>query len=90
MASATPLDHDDGRRDWHRRSKMDGRDCWSTERKPGAIAAAIRTLVGSPALAQAIGAAARAAVQRSFGWSRTAERFEAAYGRALAFKSLPS
>ena len=60
------------------------------ERNPYAIAAAIRKLVGSPAMAQAIGAAAPAAVQRSFGWSRTAERLEAAYGRALAFKSLPS
>ena len=60
------------------------------ERNPYAIAAAIRKLAGSPAMAQAIGGAARAAVQRSFGWSRTAERLEAAYGRALAFKSLPS
>jgi glycosyltransferase involved in cell wall biosynthesis len=60
------------------------------ERSPQAIAGAIRTLVGNPALGQAIGRAARAEVQSSFGWSRTAERFEAAYSRALAFKSRPS
>ena len=34
--------------------------------------------------------AARIEVERSFGWNRAAERFEAAYGRALAFKSLRS
>jgi len=60
------------------------------ERSPHAIAAAVRSLVENPALAKAIGIAARAEVQRTFGWARTAERFEAAYGRALAFKSLPS
>ena len=60
------------------------------ERDPQAIAVAIRTLVGNAAFSQSIGRAARAEVQRSFGWSRTAERLEAAYSRALAFKSLPS
>ena len=59
------------------------------ERDPQAIAGAIRRLIEDAAFTQAIGVAARAEVQRSFGWSRTAERFEAAYGRALAFKSLP-
>jgi hypothetical protein len=29
-------------------------------------------------------------VERCFGWERVAERFEAAYGRALAFTSHPS
>jgi glycosyltransferase involved in cell wall biosynthesis len=60
------------------------------ERSPHAIAAAVRKLVDNPALAEAIGRAARAEVQRSFGWARTAERLDAAYARALAFKSLPS
>jgi len=49
----------------------------------------MRNLVENPELAHEIGAAARAAVERSFGWNRVAERFEFAYGRALAFTSLP-
>ena len=60
------------------------------ERDPHAIADAIRTLLDHPALAHEIGTAARMEVERSFGWNRAAERFEAAYGRALAFKSLRS
>jgi len=60
------------------------------ERSAPAIAAAIQELLGNPAFSQAIGVAARGEVQRSFGWNRTAERLEAAYSRALAFKSLPS
>src|SRR5262245_3292787 len=58
------------------------------ERDAGAIAAAMRHLFQNPALGHALGAAARAAVERSFGWTRAAERFEFAYGRALAFVSL--
>jgi phosphatidyl-myo-inositol dimannoside synthase len=60
------------------------------ERSPHAIAVAVRRLLENPPLADAIGVAARAEVQRSFGWARTAERLEAAYDRALAFTSLPS
>jgi hypothetical protein len=33
-----------------------------------------------------MGAAARALVERRFGWDRTAERLDAAYTQALAFK----
>ncbi len=59
------------------------------ERDGRAIAEAMRTLFDNPGRAHEIGAAARAAVERSFGWSRVAERFEFAYGRALAFNSSP-
>jgi hypothetical protein len=34
-----------------------------------------------------MGAAGREVVREHFGWERAAERFEAAYARALAFKS---
>jgi glycosyltransferase involved in cell wall biosynthesis len=57
------------------------------ERDTVAIATAISRLLGDPAAARRIGQAARQEVQRRFGWPRTAERFEAAYARALAFKS---
>jgi glycosyltransferase involved in cell wall biosynthesis len=60
------------------------------ERDARAIASAMRNLFENPTLAHEIGTSARAAVQRSFGWARAAERFEFAYGRALAFKSLRS
>jgi phosphatidyl-myo-inositol dimannoside synthase len=60
------------------------------ERDAGAIAAAISRLLGNRVIAREIGQAARAEVQRRFGWNRAAERFEAAYARALAFTSLPS
>ena len=60
------------------------------ERDAGAIAAAISRLLGNRVIAREIGEAARTEVQRRFGWNRAAERFEAAYARALAFKSLPS
>jgi glycosyltransferase involved in cell wall biosynthesis len=59
------------------------------ERDAGAIASAMRNLLENPARAREIGVAARAEVERSFGWNRVAERFEFAYGRALAFASLP-
>lgn len=60
------------------------------ERDPHAIAIAMQNLFDNPPRAREIGTAARAAVQRCFGWDRAAERFEFAYRRALAFKSLPS
>jgi phosphatidyl-myo-inositol dimannoside synthase len=57
------------------------------ERDAGALAAAVDALLADPARAGAIGRAARESVGR-FGWAAAAERFEAAYDRALAFKSL--
>jgi glycosyltransferase involved in cell wall biosynthesis len=60
------------------------------ERDSPAIAEAIRRLLGDPVMAREMGAAGRAVVQEHFGWEQAAERFEVAYGRALAFKSLPS
>lgn len=52
------------------------------ERDPAALATALRALLLDPSRAAAIGGAARAAVERDFGWSRVAERLEAAYGAA--------
>jgi glycosyltransferase involved in cell wall biosynthesis len=60
------------------------------ERDAAAIAAAISRLLADRDFARQIGQAARADVQQRFGWSRAAERFESAYARALAFKSLHS
>jgi len=60
------------------------------ERDSRAIAAAMRRILENPLVGREIGASARAVVRRSYGWDRAAERFEFAYGRALAFKSLPS
>lgn len=57
------------------------------ERDARAIAESIAALADDPARAQRIGAAARALVQARFGWEETARRLEAAYDRALAFKS---
>ena len=57
------------------------------ERDPQAIAAAISRVVNSPESAHQLGISARASVSERFGWARTAERLEAAYDRALAFKS---
>jgi len=57
------------------------------ERDARALAAMIDLLLRDPARAAAIGAAARASAGR-FGWDAAAERFESAYDRALAFKSL--
>jgi hypothetical protein len=50
----------------------------------------MRRIIENPLVGREIGASARAVVQRSYGWNRAAERFEFAYGRALAFKFLPS
>jgi glycosyltransferase involved in cell wall biosynthesis len=58
------------------------------ERDPGAIAAAIRSLIADRPRARRIGTEARALAETRFAWERTAERFEAAYARALAFKSM--
>lgn len=57
------------------------------ERDADAIAASIGRLTREPALGQQVGAAARKLVEDRFGWDRVAERFEAAYAGALAFKS---
>jgi glycosyltransferase involved in cell wall biosynthesis len=58
------------------------------ERDSAAIAAALVRLTANPVEASALGKAARALVESQFGWGRAARRFEAAYDRALAFKSL--
>jgi glycosyltransferase involved in cell wall biosynthesis len=60
------------------------------ERDPSALAAAIDALLADPARRAEMGRAARATVEARFGWTVTAARFEAAYDRALAFKSLTS
>lgn len=57
------------------------------ERDAGAIASAIAALTSDVPRARRIGAAGRALAATRFGWTRTAERMEAAYARALAFKS---
>lgn len=57
------------------------------ERDGGALARAVGRLVADPDSGRRIGAAARALMQDRFGWGRVAERFEAAYGAALAFRS---
>ncbi len=59
-----------------------------SERDATALAAAIARLLATPALGEEIGAAARTLASTRFGWARTAEQFEQAYERALAFKSL--
>jgi phosphatidyl-myo-inositol dimannoside synthase len=58
------------------------------ERDVPALAGAIGALLRDPARRAAIGQAARREAESRFGWAATAERFEAAYDRALAFKSL--
>ena len=59
------------------------------ERDAAALATAMRQLLADPARARDIGLAARAQVERCFGWDRVAARFEAAYGRAIAFTQRP-
>jgi glycosyltransferase involved in cell wall biosynthesis len=49
------------------------------ERDDSALAAAIGDLLAHPGDARRLGAAARARVERDFGWARVAERFEAIY-----------
>jgi glycosyltransferase involved in cell wall biosynthesis len=58
------------------------------ERDSAGIAAVVTRVLEDPAAARQMGTAARALVQARFGWDRAAERFDDAYGRALAFKSL--
>jgi glycosyltransferase involved in cell wall biosynthesis len=56
------------------------------ERDAAAIAAALVRLTADRPAAVEMGRAGRALVEQRFGWGRVAERFEAAYARALAFK----
>jgi len=58
------------------------------ERDPRGLAAAIDALLASAERRAALGRAGRALVDERFGWDAAAARFEAAYDRALAFKSL--
>jgi glycosyltransferase involved in cell wall biosynthesis len=58
------------------------------ERDAAALAAAAAQILADPERGRRMGAAARARVQERFGWDRVAERFDAAYDRALAFKSM--
>jgi phosphatidyl-myo-inositol dimannoside synthase len=58
------------------------------ERDVRALAAALGALMRDRDRAAALGLAGRALVQGRFGWEAAAARFEAAYDRALAFKSL--
>jgi glycosyltransferase involved in cell wall biosynthesis len=57
------------------------------ERDVAATAAAIRRVIDEPQMAGSLAAAARELAMTRFGWAGAAERFEACYGRALAFKS---
>lgn len=57
------------------------------ERDPAALRDALRHLLDQPEIARAIGAAAREDVASRFGWPHVAERLEAAYERAAAFRS---
>jgi glycosyltransferase involved in cell wall biosynthesis len=58
------------------------------ERDPRGLAEAIDTLLASAERRAGLGRAGRALVDERFGWDAAAARFEAAYDRALAFKSL--
>jgi len=58
------------------------------ERDAEALGTAVARLAGDPALRARLGTAGRARLASRFGWDATAARFEAAYDRALAFKSL--
>ncbi|MDQ3487998.1 MAG: glycosyltransferase family 4 protein [Acidobacteriota bacterium] len=57
------------------------------ERDVNALSSALRRLGSDPGARHRIGSAARALVERKFGWGRTAAEFEEAYRRALAFSS---
>jgi glycosyltransferase involved in cell wall biosynthesis len=52
------------------------------EGQADALASAITRLLGDPALAARLGAAARARIERELTWERAAERFEAVFVRA--------
>jgi len=58
------------------------------ERDPRGLAEAIDALLGNADRRARLGRAGRALVDERFGWAAAAVRFEAAYDRALAFKSL--
>jgi phosphatidyl-myo-inositol dimannoside synthase len=58
------------------------------ERDPRGLAGAIDTLLADAGSRERLGRAGRALVDERFGWDAAAARFEAAYDRALAFKSL--
>ena len=58
------------------------------ERDSAALAAAATRILADPEGGRRMGEAARALVQARFGWPRVAERFDAAYDRALAFMSM--
>jgi glycosyltransferase involved in cell wall biosynthesis len=58
------------------------------QRDAGALAAALAGLLRDPDRRAGLGRAGRALVEARFGWEATASRFESAYDRALAFKSL--
>ena len=58
------------------------------ERDPDALASAADALLRDRPRATALGRAGREMVGARFGWAAAAARFEAAYERALAFKSL--
>jgi glycosyltransferase involved in cell wall biosynthesis len=58
------------------------------ERDAPALARAIASLLRNPARGQRIGREARAMIEARCGWDAVAERFDTAYERALAFKSL--
>jgi glycosyltransferase involved in cell wall biosynthesis len=58
------------------------------ERDAGALAAAVSELLADPERRAAMGTAGRLLVESGYGWGAAAARFEDAYERALAFKSL--
>jgi glycosyltransferase involved in cell wall biosynthesis len=58
------------------------------ERDPRALGDAIATLLADPTRRARLGREGRQLVEARFGWGAAAARFEAAYDRALAFKSL--
>ena len=55
------------------------------EKDPAALAAALNRALSDDALRARLGSAARALVQRRFGWAQTAKQFEDAYRHALVF-----
>lgn len=57
------------------------------ERDAHALADAVRRLLEDPGRRAALGASARADIERRFGWPAAVARFDAAYDRALAIKS---
>jgi glycosyltransferase involved in cell wall biosynthesis len=58
------------------------------ERDPRGLAGAIDALLADAGRRERLGCAGRTLVDERFGWGAAAARFEAAYDRALAFKSL--